>query len=227
VIGKGEQLGKLQLESETSSIPPLKERLFMKLEFQAKFLQHLNKKKQQDEGFTLIELLVVIIIIGILAAIALPSLLSQVNKGKQAEAKQNVGSINRAQQAYFLEADSFASNVAQVGIGIKTQSVNYNYTITVKSGTNPTTKEKFNEAANNQGLARGSTIKSYLGQNFTAVGDKDTGEVLTLGFVCETVKTGPDGSKAVSSAGFATGTTKSCPDPDKTFKDLSGTKKGT
>jgi prepilin-type N-terminal cleavage/methylation domain-containing protein len=137
VIGKGEQVGKLHPESETSSIPPLKERLFMKLEFQAKFLQHLNKKKQQNEGFTLIELLVVIIIIGILAAIALPSLLSQVNKGKQAEAKQNVGSINRAQQAFFLEYDSFASEVAEVGIGIKTQSVNYQYKIKTKEGTNP------------------------------------------------------------------------------------------
>lgn len=197
----------------------------MKLDFQAKFLQHLNKKKQQDEGFTLIELLVVIIIIGILAAIALPSLLSQVNKGKQAEAKQNVGSINRAQQAYFLEADSFASSVGEVGIGIKTQTVNYNYTITVKQGTNKATGDKFNEAANNQGLARGTTLKSYLGQNFTATGDVTTGEVLTLGFVCETIKTGDVGSGAVKGAAFATGTTKACPDKD--FKDLSGTKKGT
>jgi type IV pilus assembly protein PilA len=196
----------------------------MKLDFQAKFLQHLNKKKQQDEGFTLIELLVVIIIIGILAAIALPSLLSQVNKGKQAEAKQNVGSINRAQQAYFLEADSFATSVGEVGIGIKTQSVNYQYKIITKQGTNPA-GQKVAVAANNQALALGTTLKSYVGLNFTATGDVTTGEVLTLGFVCETIKTGAVGVTAVTNKLPADGNTKSCDPTGQTFKDLSGTKK--
>lgn len=198
----------------------------MKLDFQAKFLQHLNKKKKQDEGFTLIELLVVIIIIGILAAIALPSLLSQVNKGKQAEAKQNVGSLNRAQQAYFLENDSFASTVVQVGIGIKTQTVNYQYSIKADPKPNPQTNETYYPAVNNMGIARGTTLKSYLGQNFTAIGDPTVKEVLTLGFTCETIKTGKDGTDAVTNAGFGTPASKSCPNPDVDFKDLSGTKKG-
>lgn len=102
----------------------------MKTDLKVKYLQYLNQKKQ-DEGFTLIELLVVIIIIGILAAIALPSFLSQANKGKQTEAKTYVGSMNKAQQASFTEKSVFIGGgtdaIAASGIGIKTQTVNYIY----------------------------------------------------------------------------------------------------
>ncbi len=186
----------------------------MKLEFQAKFLQHLNKKKQQEEGFTLIELLVVIIIIGILAAIALPSLLSQVNKGKQAEAKQNVGALNRAQQAFFLENDGFATDVPSAGIGIKTQTVNYFYSVTQTGaalGVNG-----LPQAVNNVGSALGNTLKSYVGQNFTSVGDTLTSEVLTLGFVCETDEIGPPGATRAIGEQVANGAT-ACPTG---YKDL-------
>lgn len=98
----------------------------MKSEFKAKFLQHLMKKKD-DEGFTLIELLVVIIIIGILSAIALPSFLNQANKARESEAKQYVGSANRAEQAYYLEENEFTTSFANLGLGIQTQTANYVY----------------------------------------------------------------------------------------------------
>jgi type IV pilus assembly protein PilA len=149
----------------------------MKLEFQAKFLQHLNQKKQQDEGFTLIELLVVIIIIGILAAIALPSLLGQVNKAKQSEAKNNIGALNRAQQAYQLEYSEFATGLTQLGIGIRSQTVNYKYAIT----------ENTSGVLLNQGTAIKSALKSYAGLVATVQGDTTTGEVLTVAAACESV----------------------------------------
>ena len=79
--------------------------------FTAKLLNNLRNKKG-EKGFTLIELLVVVIIIGVLAAVALPNLLGQVAKGRQAEAKNNLGAVNRGQQAYRLENGVFGGLTA-------------------------------------------------------------------------------------------------------------------
>lgn len=128
----------------------------MKTEFQAKYLQHLIKKKNKDEGFTLIELLVVIIIIGILAAIALPSFLNQASKARGAEAKTNVGAMNRAQQSYYVEQQNFTSNVSDLGLSFPTTSQNFNYSIAnVTSGSTA--------GANNRGTAKANDVKSYGG----------------------------------------------------------------
>lgn len=149
----------------------------MKPELQAKFLQHLNKKKK-DSGFTLIELLVVIIIIGILAAIALPSLLSQANKAKQSEARNNIGALNRSQQARFLESGRFATGpdgFSALGIGIPTQTVNYTYELTGADST---------KRAENKATPALPNLKPYIGIVFTTA-DGPSGQATTRAVACE------------------------------------------
>jgi type IV pilus assembly protein PilA len=99
----------------------------MRSDFKAKLIAHMLDKKGAEKGFTLIELLVVIIIIGILAAIALPSFLNQASKARQSESKTYVGSLNRTQQAYYLEKQQFAPNLNLLAVGIAQTTANYAY----------------------------------------------------------------------------------------------------
>ena len=70
--------------------------------------------EEKDQGFTLIELLVVIIIIGILAAIAIPVFLNQRKKGWDAQAKADLKNMATAQETYLTDSGSYSSVVADL-----------------------------------------------------------------------------------------------------------------
>src|SRR5438034_11721718 len=67
----------------------------------------LRKLRNEEEGFTLIELLVVILIIGILAAIALPSFLGQRNKGWDASAKSNARNMVSQLESCYVDGETY------------------------------------------------------------------------------------------------------------------------
>lgn len=67
--------------------------------------------------------------LGIISAIALPSFLNQANKAREAEAKAYVGSLLRAQQAYFIERGEFSPDIAALEVGINPETENYSYSL--------------------------------------------------------------------------------------------------
>ena len=73
------------------------------------------RKSKEDEGFTLIELLVVIIIIGILAAIAIPVFLNQRKKGVDAGLKSDVKQVANEMESAFTDSQTYPTTVAIKG----------------------------------------------------------------------------------------------------------------
>jgi type IV pilus assembly protein PilA len=70
--------------------------------------------KAGDAGFSMIELLVVIIIIGILAAIAIPVFLKQRQKGYDAAVKSDLVNAANAEESYVIDFSGYTDSVANL-----------------------------------------------------------------------------------------------------------------
>jgi type IV pilus assembly protein PilA len=82
-------------------------------------VQKLRERSASESGFTLVELLVVMLILGLLAAIAVPSFLTQRDKAKDADAKALVRTAQTAMETYATDrGGSFtgATRAALIGI---------------------------------------------------------------------------------------------------------------
>ncbi|MEM8722335.1 MAG: type IV pilin-like G/H family protein [Cyanobacteria bacterium P01_G01_bin.39] len=115
----------------------------------SKLLNYFLKRSNQAQssGFTLIELLVVVIIVGVLAAVALPNFLRQAGRARETEIKNAIGTVNRSQQAYHFEQQEFAPTEADMGINIPTQYIN-NMNIIANAAVDATVRPENTDATN-------------------------------------------------------------------------------
>ena len=104
----------------------------------------MNLRTQNKKGFTLIELMIVVVIIGILAALAIPRFMQATTKSKQSEAKQILKQVYTMERTYRQEngvywaggpADStLGTALATLGVEIMPTAL-YSYAITAVAGT--------------------------------------------------------------------------------------------
>ncbi len=171
----------------------------MNSQFKIKLLQNLAKNKA-NKGFTLIELLVVVIIIGVLAAIALPNLLGQVAKGRQAEAKNNLGAINRGQQAYRSEKGVFVP-LSNTSLGVKVTGQYYTYPQDTVLAAGNTTYGSFSA---NSLTTYANDIRNYA----SAVNQDTNGNFAAI--ICESTGTAAAAGTVTPSAGVLAAAALDC-----------------
>lgn len=99
----------------------------------------------------------------------------------QSEAKQYVGAMNRAQQAHYLEFERFGAKLADLGLGIKSETDWYLYRVF--------TYPDRQRAVMVAGVPKKKGLKSYIG--FVTIGQNSNKDEVTFAVVCESQEAKP------------------------------------
>ncbi|MCL4316407.1 MAG: prepilin-type N-terminal cleavage/methylation domain-containing protein [Gammaproteobacteria bacterium] len=135
--------------------------------------------KKQHLGFTLIELMIVVAIVGLLAAIAYPSYMDSVRKGRRAEAITALYQIQLAQEKWRANNSTYTGTLGTGGLGL--------------SATVPASGTAYYDLALSNNSATGFTAKATA--KTTGGQDKDTAGGISCKELTLT-QSGPSGQDA-------------------------------
>ena len=100
------------------------------------FCMTLPSTRKRFHGFSLMEVMIVVVIIGILAALAYPTLEKYLKRARQTEAKTNLSAIYTAQKIYFTLHQSYAEDINELDLSLA-QGL---YTFTIQEASTSTFK---------------------------------------------------------------------------------------
>lgn len=94
----------------------------------------ISRMERFRRGFSLLEVMIVVVIIGILATLAYPSLEGYLQRSKQTEAKVGLSAVYTAQKIYFAINQTYADSLSNLDVQLETGgSSRYSITLTGSS----------------------------------------------------------------------------------------------
>ena len=133
-------------------------------------MNRMLRRRWEMAGFTLVELMVVVIIVGILAAVAVPVYRYNIRRAMASEGMAMVGSVRTAQRVWFAEHDAYTKTWSDISGQVDIVDNKYFATAPVLTATGTGSAAVFTATAAGAGDAKGISVKIDQDGTLTTTG---------------------------------------------------------
>lgn len=95
--------------------------------------QRIPPRRQRAGGFTLVELMIGLVVVALLAALAVPSFMDSIRKGRRAEAFAAISSVQQAQERWRSNRATYSTSLSDLGVASTSSSGNYSMSVSAPS----------------------------------------------------------------------------------------------